>query len=421
VVGFAPLWRCRDARPPAQVHRAVQLVTGFLKDDVKADAVVRALAAREFRAVEVQVGLQALVELLEVHNLDSGADQAADSADAAPRAAALRALAAGPNAHLHQLSGIAAAGADTQEVAAALHGRLLAALAAAFAGARGGAQRALAARALTVALDAGDLTLLSERTAVPRELAAFWLCGAADAGAPVSELAGMHVAMLLQAGLLGAALAPKVVGELLSSADLAVRALARRASQAASPATRLCCHGIFSPGIGDRAGKNRVERPHPTRSALLRPRQRACSPQPRPARDARGPAGRNQRPAGGRAPRPDPPRPAGGDLAGAGGARRPAVPEHEARGERGGWRAALPRRRVHGGARRRATDVLGALFRSGPGSQLSRGGAGAGVRLRVFGHRLQRRPHAAGHLGCPPPPPPLPPVQSGHVSSIPPY
>ena len=158
-------------------------------------------------------------------------------------------------------------------MAAKLHGQLLAALAAAFAGARGGAQRALAARALTVALDAGDLALLCtaeprERTAVPRELAAFWLRGAADAGAPVSELAGMHVAMLLQAGLLGAALAPKVVGELLSSADLAVRALARRASQAASPATRLCCHGIFSPGIGDRAGKTRVERPHPIPPAL---------------------------------------------------------------------------------------------------------------------------------------------------------
>ena len=151
-------------------------------------------------------------------------------------------------------------------MAAKLHGQLLAALAAAFAGARGGAQRALAARALTVALDAGDLALLC--TAVPRELAAFWLRGAADAGAPVSELAGMHVAMLLQAGLLGAALAPKVVGELLSSADLAVRALARRASQAASPATRLCCHGIFSPGIGDRAGKTRVERPHPIPPAL---------------------------------------------------------------------------------------------------------------------------------------------------------
>ena len=102
-----------NGRLRTKVHRAVQLVTGFLKDYVKADAVVRALAEREFRAVEVQVGLQALVELLEAHNLEGGADHIADSADAGPRAAALRALAAGPNAHLHQLSGIAAAGADT--------------------------------------------------------------------------------------------------------------------------------------------------------------------------------------------------------------------------------------------------------------------------------------------------------------------
>jgi hypothetical protein len=37
------------------VHKAVGLVTGFLKDDVKAEAVVGALRAREFKAVEVQV------------------------------------------------------------------------------------------------------------------------------------------------------------------------------------------------------------------------------------------------------------------------------------------------------------------------------------------------------------------------------
>ena len=125
-----------------------------------------------------------------------------------------------------------------------------------------------------------------------------------------------------------------------------------------------------------------------------------CARRTRAKRVAPKQAGRNPRPAGGWAPRPDPPRPAGGDVAGARGARRSAVPERGARGERGGRRAALPRRRVHGGARRRAADVLGALFRGGPGSQRRRGGAGAGVRLRVFGHRLQRRPHAAGHLGC---------------------